>query len=198
MLSPSAVVSHIKTQLDLWVFPLLSDVNWWTGVVWITCGLSFWRHPFTVEHPLLRHWCNATFLQIWWKANSSTFRIAWGEVIFFLANIHFWVNYPLRSSGDTCRRGKSTHLLSHWDVRGCNQCQLIFQPVVVYEIIKSLNCFTYTDKHAQTHTHRLPQAHEVHAVVKVFGRVCVWEMGRDKKWQIAASVGCAVHASANP
>ncbi len=30
-------------------------------------GLSFWRHPFTAEHPLLRHWCNATFLQIWWR-----------------------------------------------------------------------------------------------------------------------------------
>ncbi len=52
------------------------DNNWWTGVVWITCGLlwcfyqcldSFWRHPFTAEHPLLRQWCNATFLQIWWR-----------------------------------------------------------------------------------------------------------------------------------
>ncbi len=29
--------------------------------------LSFWRHPFTAEHRLLRHWCNATFLQIWWR-----------------------------------------------------------------------------------------------------------------------------------
>ncbi len=31
--------------------------------------LSFWRHPFTAEHPLLRlrHWCNATFLQTWWR-----------------------------------------------------------------------------------------------------------------------------------
>ncbi len=35
-----------------------SDVNW-TGVVWIIVmflqlfGLSFWRHPFTAEHPLL-------------------------------------------------------------------------------------------------------------------------------------------------
>ncbi len=27
-------------------------------------GLSFWRHPFTAEHPLLSKWCNATFLQI--------------------------------------------------------------------------------------------------------------------------------------
>ncbi len=49
----------------------------WTGVVWITCGLlwcfyqlfglSFWRHPFTAEHPLMSKWCNATFLQIWWR-----------------------------------------------------------------------------------------------------------------------------------
>ncbi len=26
--------------------------------------LSFWRHPFTAEDPLLSKWCNATFLQI--------------------------------------------------------------------------------------------------------------------------------------
>ncbi len=52
----------------------LQDVNLWTGEVWITCGLlwcfyqlfglSFWRHPFTAEDPLLSKWCNATFLQI--------------------------------------------------------------------------------------------------------------------------------------
>ncbi len=44
------------------------DVNWWTGVVWINCGLlwcfyqlfglSFWWHPFTVEHPNLFPWKN--------------------------------------------------------------------------------------------------------------------------------------------
>ncbi len=40
-------------------------------VVWITCGLwcfylfglSFWRHPFTAEDPLVSKWCNANFLQ---------------------------------------------------------------------------------------------------------------------------------------
>ncbi len=26
--------------------------------------LSFWRHPFTAEHPLLSKWCSAIFLQI--------------------------------------------------------------------------------------------------------------------------------------
>ncbi len=35
------------------------DINWWTGVLWIIVmylsvfGLSFWRHPFTAEDPLL-------------------------------------------------------------------------------------------------------------------------------------------------
>ncbi len=53
------------------------DINWWTGVVWITCGLlwcfyqlfglSFWRHPFTAEDPLVSEWWNATFLQLWWR-----------------------------------------------------------------------------------------------------------------------------------
>ncbi len=62
--------------LDLFQFLSSPDVNWWTGVVWVTCGLlwcfyqlfglSFWRHPFTAEHPLWSKWCNATFLQIWW------------------------------------------------------------------------------------------------------------------------------------
>ncbi len=27
-------------------------------------GLSFWRHPFTAEDPLVNKWYNATFLQI--------------------------------------------------------------------------------------------------------------------------------------
>ncbi len=53
------------------------DVNWWTEVVWITCGLlwcfyqlfglSFWRHPFTAEDPLVSKWWNSTFLQTWWR-----------------------------------------------------------------------------------------------------------------------------------
>ncbi len=74
----------VKNFLMMDLFQLLSspDVNWWTGVLWITCveyngvelwcfyqlfGLSFWWHPFTAEHPLWSKWCNATFLQIWWK-----------------------------------------------------------------------------------------------------------------------------------
>ncbi len=42
-------------------------LNWWTlDYCDVFIRLSFWRHPFTAEHPLLRHWCNA-FLPIWWR-----------------------------------------------------------------------------------------------------------------------------------
>ncbi len=37
------------------------------GLLWCfyqLFGLSFWRHPFTAEDPLVSKWCNATFLQI--------------------------------------------------------------------------------------------------------------------------------------
>ncbi len=65
-------VENVLMDLFLRNTQLLSspDVNWWTGVVWITFGLlccfyqlfglSFWRHPFTAEHPLLSKWWNAT------------------------------------------------------------------------------------------------------------------------------------------
>ncbi len=32
--------------------------------VFISCFCSFWRHPFTAEHPLVSKWCNAKYLQI--------------------------------------------------------------------------------------------------------------------------------------
>ncbi len=72
------------------IFPS-QDINWWTGV---TCGLlwcfyqlfglSFWRHPFTAEDPLLSKWCIATFLQICSdeETNSSTSWMTWGGVNF--------------------------------------------------------------------------------------------------------------------
>ncbi len=61
------------------------DGNWWTGVVWITYGLlwcfyqlSFWRHPFTPDDPLVKKWWNATFLsKSDEEINSSTSWMAW-------------------------------------------------------------------------------------------------------------------------
>ncbi len=46
---------------------MLSDGLAWCGLLWCfyqLFGLSFWRHPFTAEDPLVCRWCNATFLHI--------------------------------------------------------------------------------------------------------------------------------------
>ncbi len=34
--------------------------------------ISFWRHPFTAEDPLLSKWCNAKFLQICWDEEKAS------------------------------------------------------------------------------------------------------------------------------
>ncbi len=75
-------------MMDLKLFTS-QDVNWWTGVVWITCGLlwcfyqlfglSFWRHPFTAEDPLLSKWCNATFPM----KKQTHLHVEWSEVSTF-------------------------------------------------------------------------------------------------------------------
>ncbi len=77
------------------------DLNWWTGVVWITCGLlwcfyqmfglSFWRHPLTSK------WCNAIIFQIhsYEETNSSTSWIAYGWIHFQQIVILGWT-VPLK------------------------------------------------------------------------------------------------------
>ncbi len=77
---------------------LFASQDWWTGDGLLWCfhqlfGLSFWRHPFTAEDPLVNKWCYATFLQICSneETNSSKVWIAWGCV-----HLHFWVNYSFK------------------------------------------------------------------------------------------------------
>ncbi len=52
-------VKHILIDVFLTNMQFFSsqDINWWTGVLWII-GLSFWRHPFTAEHPLWSKLCS--------------------------------------------------------------------------------------------------------------------------------------------
>ncbi len=81
------------------------DINWWIGVVWITCeslwcfyqlfGLSFWRHPFTAEDPLMSKWRNAKFLQIYSDKETNSVLDCTEDDI-FLANFNFWVNYSFK------------------------------------------------------------------------------------------------------
>ncbi len=81
----------VKNVLMLDLFELLSspDVNWWTGVVWIIVmffiRLSFWRHPFTAEHPLLRHFSKSdeetnsstSWMDWWWGHFQPIFIFVW-------------------------------------------------------------------------------------------------------------------------
>ncbi len=79
----------------IFLLQMLNDV-----VLWITCGLlwcfyqlfglSFWRHPFTAEDPLVSKWCNAKSLQICSdeETNPSTSWMTWECVKF-----HIWVKY---------------------------------------------------------------------------------------------------------
>ncbi len=96
--------------LDLFLTIMLftsQDVNWWTGVVWITCGLlwwfyqlfglSFWRHPFTAEDPLVSKWYNAKFLQIWKKKKKLIYILDVLMVSKYLSHFHFWVNYSFKT-----------------------------------------------------------------------------------------------------
>ncbi len=66
------------------------DVNWWTvDYCDVFIRLSFWRHPFTAEHPLLRHWCDATFLQIR-RRNKLNYILDDPRVNTCSVNLHFW------------------------------------------------------------------------------------------------------------
>ncbi len=60
------------TNMSFSLHKMLTDGLEWSRLLWCfyqLFGLSFWRHPFTAEDPLVSKWCNATFLQIcfWWR-----------------------------------------------------------------------------------------------------------------------------------
>ncbi len=76
---------------------LSSEVNWWTGVVWIIVMFLSDSHS-DGTHSLLRHWCNATFLQIWWR-NYIIYDL---RVSTFSANVHIWVNYSFKCCNYSC------------------------------------------------------------------------------------------------
>ncbi len=84
------------------------NVNWWTGVVWFICGLmwcfyqlfglSFWRHPFTAEHPLVSKWCNYKSPNLFscWNTLIKSW-IAWGRVHRQQSFIFGWI-IPLKET----------------------------------------------------------------------------------------------------
>ncbi len=85
----SAQIKHrlqAKTALKTcgWIWETAGDglFHWREALIWIMnsyfslkhlndgfyqlFGLSFWRHPFTADDPLVSKWWNAKFIQIWW------------------------------------------------------------------------------------------------------------------------------------
>ncbi len=50
-------------------------------------GLSFWRHPFTAEDPLVSKWCNATFLQICSVEETNHLHLGWPEGEYISATV---------------------------------------------------------------------------------------------------------------
>ncbi len=57
----SALMDFLRINMQL-----LSSVDYLCIIVifYQLFGLSFWRHPFTAEHPLLSKRCKAQFLKI--------------------------------------------------------------------------------------------------------------------------------------
>ncbi len=80
-----AMMDLFLTNMQLLFHKMLIDGLEWCGLVVDYCdyqlfGLSFWRHPFTAQDPLMSKWCDTKCLQICSDEapNSSTSWMAWG------------------------------------------------------------------------------------------------------------------------
>ncbi len=85
------------------------DVNWWTGAVWLTCGLSFWRHPFTAEDPVLSKWCNAKLIYIF-----ESLRL---RGIFFLWNYCLCISTPPKKNPEKCLIWQLFEWMNEWMIK---------------------------------------------------------------------------------
>ncbi len=89
---------------------MLTDGLEWCGLLWCfyqLFGLSFWRHPFTAEDPLVSKWCNATFLQIWWR--NKLIYILYGLMVrSFFWELPFFVFFHWSSF-------THPHIVPNWD-----------------------------------------------------------------------------------
>ncbi len=105
------MIIHYNTSFSEKVHPLLSshqnmylvcmqlftsqDINWWSGVDYCDFfyqlfGLSFWRHPFTAEHPLRSNWWMLNLIKSDEETNLSTSWMAW---VLYQQSFIFGVNY---------------------------------------------------------------------------------------------------------
>ncbi len=75
------------------------DYLWIIVMFYQLFGLSFWRHPFTAEDPLVSMWCNAKFLQICSDEETNCILNGLRYILStFSTNFHFRVNYSFKTS----------------------------------------------------------------------------------------------------
>ncbi len=92
-----AITTNVTWSLQAtvwWIYHKQVDFIWLTRVEWIIdvyelFGLSFWRHPFTAEDPLVSDRCNAKFLTSFPIKKQAHLHLGWpeGEYMF---SIFFW------------------------------------------------------------------------------------------------------------
>ncbi len=79
------------------------DFNWWTGAVWITCGLlwcfyhlfglSFWRHPLTWwSSNVMLHFSKSVLMN-----KQTRVHLGWPEGEYTFNKLKFWVNYSFKN-----------------------------------------------------------------------------------------------------
>ncbi len=137
-------------------------------MVWITCGLlccfyhlfglSFWRHPFTAEDPLVSKWCNVEFLQICSDEETTRWTvplICWK--VLFDSLFYSWL-YPFSFSISKQAVQNATRicLLSKHRKR-CEECTLLTKGNLFEDKQQWFSGFPYSWNvcHSQTSSHSL-------------------------------------------
>ncbi len=175
------------------------DINWWTGLLWFfqLFGLSFWRHPFTAEHPLMSKWCNATFVQIWWRNKVIYIHISTLRLYLFLLLLGCFDDTRVGLPGLAKVVEESQTVEQEGQVDGderemCGELRklcLIWKwsdmwPSMVTHTRNSCSAFTRPSAHTQqwTHTH----THREHTPGAVGSHICCGTRGA-----VGGSVSCS-------
>ncbi len=154
------IIKTLKIYLFLTNTHILSSQMLTDGLEWcvlLCCyqlfGLSFWRHPFTAEHPLMSKWCDATFLQIWWRNKLILILdIFLGEII--LKGLRVWEYTVL-----TLCSPLATHCCDTTQCTGGAQSILLTPVRDSRRAALNVMLLVFTppatpDTHTHTHTHR--------------------------------------------
>ncbi len=83
-----SVSREFQRQHDKLKIIQLLKIDWIIVMFYQLFGLSFWRHPFTAEHPLVRKWCDATFSKSSPMNKQTHLLFAWPKnIVIYLTSI---------------------------------------------------------------------------------------------------------------